>query len=311
MPSPHLRDSSLRRAIFAAVRSRVPERDAEDVVQSVLTDAVATSHAPDDAVEFKKWVMGIARHKVADYYRSRKREVLADPADEPAADSAGHDARDLLRWAERELPRGEEAEETFRTMLREGDGEKLEHVAEEGDVPAPRLRQRVSRLRRFFRERWALVAAATIAIVVGVVVARRSLEKPVPIAHEPPGDVERGRVLRREGLELCRDLNWAPCLKKLDDARALDPAGDTAPNVAEARSAADRALAPPPEPVPTTSVAPAPSATLPTPPRTTPIPTTAPTPTPVAPTRNSSSRSLPPRPPNTTSDSIGDSTLSK
>jgi cytoskeletal protein RodZ len=40
-------------------------------------------------------------------------------------------------------------------MLREGDGEKLENIARDAKLPAPRVRKRVSRLRKFLRERWA------------------------------------------------------------------------------------------------------------------------------------------------------------
>jgi hypothetical protein len=40
-------------------------------------------------------------------------------------------------------------------MLREGDGEKLEHIARDAKLPATRVRKRVSRLRKFLRERWA------------------------------------------------------------------------------------------------------------------------------------------------------------
>ena len=38
-------------------------------------------------------------------------------------------------------------------MLREGEGEKLETIAAEANVPAPRVRQRVSRLRRYYKAR--------------------------------------------------------------------------------------------------------------------------------------------------------------
>ncbi|HEX3850670.1 MAG TPA: hypothetical protein VHW01_06860 [Polyangiaceae bacterium] len=48
-----------------------------------------------------------------------------------------------------------EALHTLEWMLREGDGEKLEQIARDANLPAPRVRQRVSRLRCFLREQWA------------------------------------------------------------------------------------------------------------------------------------------------------------
>jgi cytoskeletal protein RodZ len=60
----------------------------------------------------------------------------------------------MLRWAEGELS-DPEAQSTLEWMLREGDGEKLEHIARDARVPATRVRKRVSRLRKLLRERWA------------------------------------------------------------------------------------------------------------------------------------------------------------
>jgi hypothetical protein len=50
-------------------------------------------------------------------------------------------------------------------------------------------------------------------------------------------------ALRAEGLTACGNADWKRCLERLDKARALDPAGDDAPNVREARERARRALA--------------------------------------------------------------------
>jgi RNA polymerase sigma factor (sigma-70 family) len=247
-----LADPSLRSALVRFVRARVPAVEAEDVVQATLTDALAASSAPDDPEELRRWLHGIARNKVADFHRKAGREVPREPtaADELVADSAPHSARELLRWAERQLPDGAEAQSTLEWMLREGDGEKLEHIAEEANLPAPRVRQRVSRLRRHLRARWAAAIAAVAALaLVAYAVWRTAQPGPEDIAREeipPSAPDERAAELRKRAFELCDTGEWRRCLESLDGARAIDPAGDDDARVRAARAAAGRALEPPP-----------------------------------------------------------------
>jgi DNA-directed RNA polymerase specialized sigma24 family protein len=186
--------------------SRVPAADVDDIVQAALTEALAAETAPEDAEEIRRWVFGIARHKVADWYRARRREVplelesLGEPPVRPplpadagadAAADVAADANDLLRWAERELPDGPENARTLQWLLREGQGESLEAIAAEESLEPPRVRQRVSRLRRHFRARWALQAAALAALVaVAIVLAMALRKKSEPIAPRTDPTIE-------------------------------------------------------------------------------------------------------------------------
>ena len=267
-----LSDPGLFAAISRYVGSRAPRDEVEDVVQSTFTDALAAREAPVDAHEIRLWVYAIARNKVADLFRRTRREVPQEPslADEEAAaaDSAPASARELLRWAEKELPVGEGAESTLEWMLREGQGEKLESIAAEANVPAPRVRQRVARLRRHFRARWAAQVAAVAAVATLLVIAialvaffrRRETDAkivspspagaPVPPTPQELGPEQRGKEIRRVALQECERQEWRPCLDGLDSAKQLDPAGDPDVVVQRARSAAAKALDPAPSPVP-------------------------------------------------------------
>lgn len=148
-------DPKLRREVQAAVRRRVRGEDAEDLVQATLADVLSARQVPEDAEEFRRFVFGVARNKVFDHFRRRRRTEGLDEAD-AAAPEAPLSARDILRWAEGELGEGDaESRSTLEWMLREGDGEKLEHIARDAKVPATRVRKRVSRLRKLLRERWA------------------------------------------------------------------------------------------------------------------------------------------------------------
>lgn len=258
----------LRSGLVRFVRGRVPEPDVEDVVQATLADAFAAREAPIEAEELRRWVFGIAKNKIVDVHRRGGRELPKEGvADEASAESAPLSARELLRWAEGELPEAEDAKSTLEWMLREGDGEKLEHIAEEAQLPAPRVRQRVSRMRKYFRSRWAqqLAAAATL-LVLGVLLWAwlKSRVEPAPreIAREVAPD-EQARELRRVALERCQAGDFTPCLEGLDRAKAIDPVGDEASAIQEARAAAARGLAPAPSPDPAPVPAPQPSATTP------------------------------------------------
>jgi RNA polymerase sigma factor (sigma-70 family) len=258
-----LSDPTLLASLARFVGARLPQGEVDDVVQSVVAEAMVSQHAPSEEGEVRPWVHGIARHKVVDWYRANRREVPQDPElqDAIGVDDNAAEASDLYRWAQRELPEGEEHAKTLEWMLREGAGEKLEAIAADENVPAPRVRQRVSRLRRHYKARWAAQAAAVAALLVLVVVivilrSRKEEEiapRPAPsavpsllpeptLAPPEPTPDERAAELRRDALQKCDAKAWQECLDGLDAARALDPAGDGDPKVRAARDVASKAL---------------------------------------------------------------------
>jgi RNA polymerase sigma factor (sigma-70 family) len=190
----------LRRAVEAAVRRRVRGDEADDVVQATYTDVLAARQPPEDDEEFRRFVFGVARNKVFDHFRRQKRTLEQLSDDDAEGGEQPLSARDILRWAEGELP-DSEARDTLQWMLREGDGEKLEHIARDARVPAPRVRKRVSRLRKFLRERWAAeLLLAGLAVVLGLLgalyylasgrdpndVVEREPPRPAPSAPHAP-----------------------------------------------------------------------------------------------------------------------------
>jgi len=265
-----LADPRLRREVEAVVKRRIRGDEAEDVVQAALADVLSAKRVPDDAEEFRRFVFAVARNKAFDHFRRRTREVPEGDALEPAANEAPLSARDMLRWAEGKLPDPESAD-TLEWMLREGDGEKLEQIARDANLPAPRVRQRVSRLRRFLRESWAaeiMLGALGLALLVPVTrhyylhwrAQHEVVERPVLRPEPLPTPQEQARELRRAALPRCEQTPFE-CLKGLDRARALDPQGDGSPEVMAARRGAAARLAPPFPPAPTPSSL-SPSSTL-------------------------------------------------
>lgn len=183
-------DPSLATALSRFVRARVPESEVEDIVQSTLSDALQAEDHPEQDEDIVRWVYGICRHKVVDWFRRMRREVPRDLEndDSAPAESAPTSAMDLMRWARKELPEGKENEQTLEWMLREGEGEKLENIAAEANVPAPRVRQRVSRLRRYFKARWAAQTAAVAALLlvsIAIFLALRGKKEEIAPRPEP------------------------------------------------------------------------------------------------------------------------------
>src|SRR5690606_24599818 len=176
---------------------------------------------------------------------------------------------------------------TLEWMLREGAGEKLETIANEHNLPAPRVRQRVSRLRRYFRTRWAAAAAVlAFAILAGFWLAETREPPRVVIAPETDAAAPRAEDIRKEAQRACDAAQWRRCLTLYDDAKVLDQEGDALPAVQAQRKRAHEAIQreaplPPPGP-PTKSVAPTPldGKTPPLEPAPTGTPTPRPTPKP-------------------------------
>ncbi|HEX7665566.1 MAG TPA: sigma factor, partial [Polyangiaceae bacterium] len=257
---------TFRNALTAMVRRRVPDRDVEDVVQSTLVEALASATKPNEPEAMRKWIWGIARNKVADYHRRAKRETVGVPEHSPELVTNEGPFDDMLDWAMRELPRDQDAKQTFEMLLREADGDKLETIAENASLPAPRVRQRVSRLRRHFRERWAadLAALAALGIVTVLLVMwwkNRHPDEPIArpdqsVVPPEPTPLDRANEERKNAFAHCDALEWQPCLDGLDRAKALDPAGDQAENVQNARKLAEDALHPAPAPTTTPTIAP-------------------------------------------------------
>ncbi len=245
---------SIRRMLEDFVRRRVSPSDVDDVVQTVLVEALASTTRLADEEELRRFVMGIAKHKVVDHHRRTSREAAAEIPD-VAVSPGPIEARALVEWAEKQAGPSNEAKSTLAWMAREGEGEKLEAIAESEQVPAARIRQRVSRMRRWMKEKWIAELAAAAALALVVIGLWRLLRKEEPIANPLPDtprttDIpdkplpveERAQKLRTAAFEACGRAAWLECLDKFNEAKAIDPEGDKDPQIGAARERALDAL---------------------------------------------------------------------
>jgi len=248
-PKTLIASPEVRRLVEGLVRRRVPAMEVEDVVQTVLCDALASDSLPEDEEQLRRWIVGITRHKVADFHRKGGKAKQVELPETMEGEEAPLSAREWARWAEKQTEGNAEAKRTLDWMAREGGGEKLAHIAAEEKLPATQVRQRVSRLRRFMKQRWRAELAAVAAVVILALIAWRWLRDDEPVAvpepvpeRTPEPKVQEAERMRAEAFEHCASDEWQPCLDDLDAAKALDPEGDEAAEVQRARERAAGAL---------------------------------------------------------------------
>ena len=219
---------ALRKSLTAMVRKRVPASDAEDVAQTILCDALAAPAIPTDPEEMRRFVVGIARHKVADFHRgARRRGTPAndDGEREVEASPAPIEAHLLLsRIAASVAEAPPREQETLDWLLREHEGEQLQTIAEESGVPAPAVRQRVSRLRRVLRAQWAV--GVLLLLGAGGIVAERMHSPSSSITADPAGDPVASAALVMQGRWHVESLTPAsdasPAVKRLAATQSID-----------------------------------------------------------------------------------------
>lgn len=155
---PELAREDVRRGLTALLRRRVPGQEVDDLAQTILCDALASGSIPSDPDEMRRWLVGIARHKIADYHRRAARVNARSegeaPLDTCATAPVAFEEREVLERLLDAIETRRDAE-TMEWLVREHGGERLADIASENGLPAPVVRQRVSRLRRALRSRWA------------------------------------------------------------------------------------------------------------------------------------------------------------
>ena len=220
-----LGDATVRARLAAMVRRRVPRGEADDVVQSVLCDALAAERIPADAVELSRWISVIARHKIADFHRRARRETSQD-LPELAVPPAPFEARALLDHVVHDTPFDARGRQALDWVVREHAGEALEAIAREESLPSAQVRKRVSRLRARLRLAWLGDAAAVALMALAfsaVAAAWRAAQAPTAIVAEPSdaGPAALGRIQGAWHVEaMTTDPTLDGALRALAEAQA-------------------------------------------------------------------------------------------
>jgi len=148
------------------IKSRVPEADADDMLQNTLLQLHEAADSLRDADRAEAWVFSIARRTIADFYRDRERgpeETSVGRAPEeakakrPATDHvSGYDGEhdvheEVLSWLR---PMAEELSDKYRRPLVMADFEGATHreVAEVFGLSRSGATSRIRRARTKLRE---------------------------------------------------------------------------------------------------------------------------------------------------------------
>lgn len=166
----YIANPATRSSLHAYVRRRGLGDSAEDLVQTVLCDALAVEAVPERNSELPRWLTGIARNKVVDEHRRRARWKRAELDDEPEAPRCS-EARELLRRIAREVVEPEERR-ALDWLVREHEGDALYLIALDQALEPSTLRQRICRLRKSLRARYL----AALVLLVGAGAAFASHE---------------------------------------------------------------------------------------------------------------------------------------
>lgn len=153
--------------LHAFVAGRVPDADAEDVLQDTLVRLHEGASSLRDADRAEAWVFSIARRAIADYYREEERRPVdgtagtaedvveeASPRMENLAEYDGtHDVHEeVLSWLR---PMAETLPEMYRRPLIMADfeGHTQQNVADELGLSLSGAKSRVQRARVKLRDR--------------------------------------------------------------------------------------------------------------------------------------------------------------
>jgi DNA-directed RNA polymerase specialized sigma24 family protein len=248
-----LTDPGLGGSIRRVIRAHsVPQADVDDVAQDTIL-AAHRADLPADEQEARKYIHSIAANLSRDHMRARGKRAEQDVAQcaeaDLAIDGAAHDDRQIAhrvaRAAAAEFPR------PFEWFWRSRALEETDaHIAEREGVSAGYVRHEVAEARRRMRVLAAKLGIAGLAVLSLLLVLwsrRRELPAPSPaptIAESTQPSTtgpeisprERAQTLRERAHAECRSKQWYPCEQTYNEARRLDPDGESDPQVKEDRA---------------------------------------------------------------------------
>lgn len=246
-----LADKAWVRRVGGVARTRVHDREsARDVLQQACAEALAhADRLPDDDAAAKQYILGIVRNLARMHARERARDENRETLDENlhlGVPPAPIEERNLLRVIASRVP--EERIPALSMFVRVTLGDSIAHVAKEDGVGYAAAQQRVNRMRKELQcyAKPFMTVTSILALAAGLLMGPSSIPGTAPPApaqtvHVEPPSTARAAELRRVGLRECSDRRWKECVKDLDEAKALDGAGDKAPDVKAARMAAEDA----------------------------------------------------------------------
>jgi hypothetical protein len=250
-----IRDRQLRRELLSFHHHHAPYGETEDALQDTYEAVLRSRHLPTELEKQRQYIFGIARFAARRPYRIAKRQPPREDGANPdaiVAQAAPNDPEGGLMIQKIRASLPEKFLVTFTWLARHhGYGETIRSIADKERVDYHVVCKRITTLRRW------IIAANIAVVVVGVLLARHFLWGEPPVAHqepqtvssaEPAGSAEmvarmkKAQALREQAFSDCAHFLHDTCLRGLDEAQKLDPAGDEDPMVQDWRKRATDAL---------------------------------------------------------------------
>lgn len=145
-----------RRAVERFVRYRMPESDADDVLQETYIAAYESIGTLRTRESFLPWLLSIARYKCRDYYRSRRSETVPlEAAEAVAAPTESSDIAEAVRGILETLtPRDRDV-----LMMTFFDELPQTEIAKRLGIPVGTVKSRLYSAKRRFREAYSCSGA--------------------------------------------------------------------------------------------------------------------------------------------------------
>jgi DNA-directed RNA polymerase specialized sigma24 family protein len=253
--------AEVKDAITRRLRSKgVPAQDIDDERQEVTYKLLAVTPEPPNLAECTFLALKMASEHAVDYLRKgarrgRMNEGATDQADEHAREEVRdpHHLHGKLAVAKEVLADGSRRSQM---LAMSAAGYTNEQIGQRFNVKPQTAANTVASARKEIHARWAARLAVGGGVVVVVVAiwsfSRQDADRGVVSSPPPPRTQEvappssatpRGRAaaLRAIALDACTEQRWKACADGLDEAKKLDPSGESLPEVRDARDRIDRA----------------------------------------------------------------------
>lgn len=148
-------------AIYRFIHHRLDRPEAvDDLVQEVFLAALSAIGRYRVESSLRTWLLGIARHKIADYYRERLRSLVLDDAAMPTDDADSElrldESLDRRRLEEKARAVLSTLPDAYRAVLvcRYWDQRSVAEIAEMSGKTAKSIERLLARARQQFKRRW-------------------------------------------------------------------------------------------------------------------------------------------------------------
>jgi DNA-directed RNA polymerase specialized sigma24 family protein len=241
---------------FNKSKKRLTEQDAEDIFQTACVKALSTESWPAEESKTLSWLFTIALRTCYDHVNAEKRraEVPIGEREFSVETHAAVHILDFEQFHDRTLEEHPEIADGAAMWGEVVKGETVKDIAAKTGKTTGRVYEEIRGAKAVFASGWYQIPAAAavgFAIVLILIMFPRDKPNRVGANHEHaepnaplialPSHPDPA-YLRGQALELHRKKDYEGCLRFLNHARRIDPAGEKDPAVAAARQDAEARL---------------------------------------------------------------------